>query len=203
MIEGSLDIVFSETHNWYNFFSRKISLEKIYYLCLEALISSVKYIVHSEKPVFKLYVLKGIRTSIIKYAAKITKKSYRQIYETMGYYFRNYINKQFPGDIPKIIEEEPQKPTRINFQKQKDIYEVNYIKDLSNAEFMKDYRHALANMDYTFEKVMEMSYDIDGNEGLSNNEISDYLGINSKQVSYIRKEALKKLSKDKNLIKYL
>lgn len=121
----------------------------------------------------------------------------------MGYYFRNYINKQFPGDIPKIIEEEPQKPTRINFQKQKDIYEVDYIKDLSNAEFMKDYRHALANMDYTLEKVMAMSYDIDGNEGLSNNEISDYLGINSKQVSYIRKKALKKLSKDKNLIKYL
>ena len=66
VVEGSLDIVFEETRYWYKFFKEKIEIERLYYICLEALINSTKYMIHCEKPVFKLYVLKSIKRNVIK-----------------------------------------------------------------------------------------------------------------------------------------
>ena len=81
VIEGSLHIVFDSTREWYKFFDGKLSMERIYYVCLESLINSVKYMVHCEKPVFELYVLKSIERNMIKHMARWKRITYREAYK--------------------------------------------------------------------------------------------------------------------------
>lgn len=210
VIEGSMHIVFSSTRQLYEFFDGKLSMEDIYYVCLEALINSTKYILHCEKPVFELYVLKSIEKNIIKHVAKIEKITYREAYKVIKAYFANsdcdYSLKTHSQELRLSLDngvgEVLEKPSKIFYRLKNDSYDVDYIKGISSTEFMSEYVNALDDLDDITRMVMQMSFDIEGNRGLTNTEIDDYLGIKPKKVSDIRKKAIKILRKDKRLIKY-
>lgn len=202
VIEGSLDIVFDSTREWYKFFDGKISVERIYYVCLEALMNSTKYMLHCEKPVFELYVLKSIERNIIKHVARWEHITYREAYEIINNYFvdRDYVLEQHDKELELSLDyddkEELEKPARIFYRLKNDSYDVDYIKNISSDEFVKDYISSLDNLDAVARMVMQMSFDIEGNRGLTNAEIADYLGIESTKVSNIRRKAIKTLRKD-------
>lgn len=208
VIEGSLHIVFDSTREWYKFFDGKLSMERIYYVCLEALMNSVKYMLHCEKPVFELYVLKSIERNIIKYVARWEHITYREAYEIINNYFVNsdYVLEQHGKELKLSLDyddkEELEKPAKIFYRLKNDSYDVDYIKSISSDEFMKDYISSLDNLDDIARMVMQMSFDIEGNRGLTNSEIADYLGIESTKVSNIRKKAIKTLRKDIKLSTY-
>ena len=208
VIEGSLHLVFNSTKYWYNFFDGKISMERIYYVCLEALMNSVKYMLHCEKPVFELYVLKSIERNIIKYVARWEHITYREAYEIFNNYFFgiDYVLEQHSKELELSLDyddkEELEKPAKIFYRLKNDSYDVDYIKNISSDEFMKDYINALDDLDDVERIVMQLSFDIEGNRGFTNAEIADYLGINSKKVSNIRKRAIKALQKDIRLNAY-
>lgn len=210
VVEGCLWIVFEKTREWYNFFEEKISIEKIYYICLEALMNSVKYLVHVEKPIFRFYVSKSIERNMIKYVARYMHITYRELYEEI-YYIRKY---EFFDDLEELIKkleilfdyerkEAPEKPSKIFYRLKDEYFDFDYIKNISSSEFIRDYEIALENLDDVAKMVMQLSFDKDGNRGLTNNEIADYLGMDSKQISNIRKRAINKLKKDVKLNSYL
>ena len=208
VIEGTLYIVFDSTREWYKFFDGKVSMERIYYVCLEALMNSVKYMLHCEKTVFELYVLKSIERNIIKYVARWEHITYREAYEIINNYFvdRDYVLEQYGKELELSLDyddkEELEKPAKIFYRLKNDSYDVDYIKNISSDEFMKDYISSLDNLDDIARMVMQMSFDIEGNRGLTNAEIADYLGIESTKVSNIRKKAIKTLRKDIKLNTY-
>lgn len=208
VVEGSLYIVFSETRQWYNFFNGKLSMERIYYVCLEALISSAKYLLHCEKPVFELYVIKSIKRNMIKYIAKCLYITYKEAYKIIDEYFSysiyglEYDNKKIKQLFNLDNKEEVQKPSEIYYQIKNNSYDVDYIKNISSDEFMKDYNSSLNELDYIEKMVMQLTFDKKGNRGLTNKEIAEYLGIEEKNISNIRKKAIKTLKKDLKLNTY-
>jgi len=203
VVEGSLDIVFEETRYWYKFFEEKIEIEILYYICLEALINSTKYMIHCEKPVFKLYVLKSIKRNVIKYIAKWEHKSYREVYTIVNNYhvsLYDILGQLKPSEKTKLNfncdnNEEPEKPTKIFYRTRNNAYNVDYIKNISAIEFMKDYNESLEELDEVAKLVMQLSFDKDGNPGLTYNEIADYLGIEINNVANAKKRAIRKLRK--------
>lgn len=213
VVEGSLEIVFNSTRYWYEFFKEKISIERLYYVCLEGLMNSVKYMLHCEKPVFKLYVLKSIERNIIKHVAKWEHISYRDVYRIIKnhnqlYIYDDFVEKIKPYGHLKLNfnydnNEELQKPSKIFYQIRNDSYEVDYTKDISSAEFMKEYSNILEKLDETAKLVMQLSFDINGNHGLTYAEIADYLGIEINKVANAKKRAIRTLKKDLKLKKYL
>lgn len=208
VVEGSLHIVFDSTREWYKFFDGKLSMERIYYVCLEALMNSVKYMLHCEKPVFELYVLKSIERNIIKYVARWEHITYREAYEIINNYFvdRDYVLEQYGKELKLSLDyddkEELEKPAKIFYRLKNDSYDVDYIKSISSDEFIKDYISSLDNLDDIARMVMQMSFDIEGNRGLTNAEIADYLGIESRKISNIRRKAIKTLRKDIKINRY-
>lgn len=210
VVEGSLYLVFDETRYWYNFFEGKLSLEKIYYICLEALMNSVKYIVHCEKPVFGFYVSKSIERNIIKYVAQYLHITYREVYEMVHYkyeYGAYSSSKQLNKDLNLLFntetKEEVEKPSQIYYRLRNECYGTNYIKTISSNEFMVDYNMALENLNDVEKIVMQLSFDINGYRGLTNAEIADYLGTDKDKISIIRRRAIKVLRKNAKLNTYL
>lgn len=210
VIEGCLHIVFDATREWYNFFEGKLSMETIYYICLESIMNSVKYVMHCEKPVFRFYVLKSIEKNIIKYVARYIHITYQEVYE-LTHYSHEYgidhslkkLDKNLKSLFDRIEKEEPEKPSKIYYRLKNDYYNTNYIKNISSNEFMIDYNMALEKLDDIAKMVMQLSFDANGYRGLSNREIADYLGIDVKKISTIRRRAMKVLRKDKKLRTYL
>ena len=205
VVEGCLYMVFDSTRDWYNFFNKKISLEKIYYVCLEALMTAVKYAVHCEKSVFRLYVDRSIERNIIKYVSRWEKITYREAYRLIkgtGYDDYDFLDGKKVELSFDYNKETPERPTKIYNRLRNEYYDVNYIKNISSVEFMKTYNEALDNLDEVSRMVMQFSFDIEGNKGFSCQEIAEYLGFNSKKVSNIRRKAIKTLRKDKNILSY-
>ena len=194
VVEGSLYIVFDATRKWYEFLKEKVSLEDIYYICLLSLINSVKYLVHNEKPYFKYYVEKSIRKNIIKYLARINHISYNEMY--------NLIDLNKIDDIDLLEFEESMNPSRLFYLTKDESYDVDYIKNVSSLEFMDDYKESLENLDDTAKMIMMMSFDNNGNRGLTINEISDYLGFSSNTVRNVRRKSVKLLRKNKVFLYY-
>jgi len=209
VVEGSLHIVFDSTREWYKFFDGKLPMESIYYICLEALMNSTKYMLHCEKPVFKLYVLKSIERNIIKYVAKWEHITYREAYKIINnnYFDIDYVFGQCSGKTELSFDynnkEEIEKPSKIFYRLKNNSYDVDYIKNISSEEFMRDYIHSLDNLDDVARMVMQLSFDIEGNPGFTNSEIADYLGIEINKVSDIKRKAIKTLRKDIKLNAYL
>lgn len=204
VVEGCLYMVFDETHGWYNFFNGVLSLETIYYICLDALMNSVKYMVHCEKPFFELYVSRSIERNIIKYVSKSIHISYRDAYD-MIHWRSNFGRDSIVTKLSLSCEitENLEKPSKIFYQLKDVYYEINYIKNISSDEFMTDYNIALGNLDDIARVVMQLSFDRYGYRGLTNAEIADYLGIDAKRISNIRRRAIKTLRKDPKLNMYL
>lgn len=208
VIEGSLNIVFDSTRQWHQFFQERISMEKIYYICLESLMSSVKYMMHDEKRTFRLYVLKGIEINIIRYISKWEKIPYQEAYRII-----NNLNEQgeflFEQDRLQELsladkkEEIIEKPSKIFYRLKNEKIDIDYIKKISKDEFLVDYYLALDTMDEDEKNIMQMSYTSNGERGLTYAEISEYLGIDTKTVSNIKKRAIRKLRKSKQLTRYL
>ncbi len=213
VIEGSLYIVFDETRNWYNFFDKKLSMEIIYYICLEALMNSTKYIVHCEKPVFGLYVSKSIERSMIKYIARYMHITYREAHGIIDYRYKTYKvithklgHSDFKNQFHKSLEllfnsdnEQLEKPSQIYYRLRNEGYQISYIKNISSNEFMILYKNALQKLDDTARLVMQLSFDENGYRGLTNVEIANYLGLDTMKISEIRKKAIKILKKDLRL----
>ncbi|MBR1376917.1 MAG: sigma-70 family RNA polymerase sigma factor [Bacilli bacterium] len=207
VIEGCLGVVFDETRNWYNFFNGKIPMEKIYYVCLEALMNAVKYNTHNEKPTFKFYIEKCIERNIIKYVARWEHISYREAYriifdipECEMDVFSIKKGKELSFDYDK---EEVEPPSKIFYRMKDESYDVDYIKDISSNEFMYDYKEALNNLDDEAKNVMGLLFDASGNTVLTYNEISEYLGVNPDKISKIKKKAIKKLRENEKLKSYI
>ncbi len=205
VVEGCLDMVFDSTREWYDFFNGNLSMEKIYYVCLEALMNSVKYAVHCEKPIFRLYISKSITRNIIKHIAKWEHLSYREVYEIVF----NIINDDAFFFEKKNISchyeniEESQKPSKIFHHLRNETDEFNYVNQVSSNEFMKDYNQVLSTLDDDSRMIMQLSFDQNGYRGLTSREIADYLGIDCERVSNIRRKAIKTLRKDPVLQGYL
>lgn len=199
VIEGSLYIVFDSTREWYNFFEGKISMEKLYYICLESLFNSVKYMTHCEDPVFELYVLKSIERSMIKYVSNKLHISYRRAYEII----KNINDEERHIPFYYEIKEEPEKPSKIFYSLRNEHFNIDYIKDISSEEFLVDYIKALEMLDEDERIVMQLSYDIYGCRGLTIKEIANYLGIKNSKVSSVKRRAIKKLSANEKLNSYI
>lgn len=211
VVEGSLYLVFDATRGWYNFFNGKLSMEQIYYICLEALMNSVKYMLHCEKPVFHSYVDKSIERNMIKHVAKYMHITYREAYEEIHYNLLDYedvnsrqkFNENLSFAFYNKNVEEPEKPSKIYYQLRNEYYDMNYIKNISSTEFMEDYQLALEKLDEDARKVMQFTFDSYGHRGLTNAEIADYLGIDSTKISTIRRRGMRALRKDYQLKRYL
>ncbi len=199
-------MVFNATREWYQFFNEKISQEKLYYVCLEALIKCVKYVIHCEDPVFELYVYKCIERNVIKNIAKWEHLSYRDVYT----YVHNIDSKydvygnevkelNFRYDDRKI----PESPATISYIKRNDQYIEDYIKDVSSKQFMYDYRNALDKLSEIERTVMQLSCDINGFRGLTYNEISEYLGLSKNDIANAKRRAIGKLRNNNKLNKYI
>ena len=100
-----MNIVFDATRNWYDFFDRKISQERLYYICLEALINCTKYVLHCEDPVFSLYVYKSIERNVIKNVANWEHLSYREVYAYVVYKKDSDEKYYFLEDEIKLLQE--------------------------------------------------------------------------------------------------
>ena len=87
IIEGCMDLVFDETQDWYNFFNGDISMERIYYACLETLLKCVKYCVHYDtKACFRNYVIISINNNMIDRIASwehMKRRNAREIIEKL------------------------------------------------------------------------------------------------------------------------
>lgn len=207
VIEGTLYIVFDSTREWHKFFDGKVSMERIYYVCLEALINSVKYMLHCEKPVFELYVIKSIERNIIKHIAKWEHITYRKAYEIIkGFIDIDYLlgnnDKKIDLEFNYDNKEELEKPSKIYYRTRNEAYNADYTKNVSSNNFLKDYIEALHYLEEDEKMIMQLSFDKEGNLGLTNNEISDYLGIEPNEIESIRRKAIKTLRKNKTLNSY-
>lgn len=208
VIEGCMNIVFDATRKWYDFFDKKISQERLYYVGLEALINCTKYVLHCEEPVFSEYVYKSIERNVIKNVANWEHLSYRDIYAYVKNHKDNCKYDDYGNEIKQLhfeyeTSEIPIKPSEILYIKRKDLYDVDYIKDISKEEFMRDYKKATKGLDDIEKAIISLSYDIDGYPGLTYNEIADYYDLDKKNVGNIKKKALRKLRKNARLNEYI
>lgn len=200
VVEGCLNMVFQATREWYNFFARKISIERIYYICLESLINTVKYTLHPGKKVFRFYVMRNIEKNIIQFIARRERISYREAYQKINSLNNNdnLLSNARKLELSSDSDmEEPRKITEILYLLRNESYSVDYIRNISSDEFMRDYYCSLNYLDEPERIVMQLSFDINGNRAFTSKEIGDYLGIESKKVSNIRKRAYKALRKNR------
>lgn len=214
VIEGSLFIVFDSTRYWYNYLKGRLSLETIYYLCLDALMECAKYMLHNEKTSFRFYVNKIIDRNIIKYISRKMHISYKEAYTKTNYGNFNTMSYVLDGKSPlkefnEMLnnfpeeKEEPEKPSKIFYRLKDKQYDVNYTENILYTQFMKDYYAALDRLDYISRQIMLLSFDSDGYRGFTSKEIGDFLGIDSRKVSTIRSKTLKKLRKNEKIKQYL
>ena len=206
VVEGCLHLVFQSTREWYSFFDGKISIERIYYICLESLMNTVKYTLHPEKKVFRFYVMRNIEKNIIQFIARREHITYKEAYRIINNLdcdgnplWRSDRKSELSSDCEN---EEPKKMSEILYLLRKTSYSVDYIKNVSSEEFMRDYYSALDSLDELERIVMGLSFDNSGNRAFSSKDIGDYLGINAKKVSNIRRRAIKTLRKNELFNKY-
>ena len=67
---------------------------------------------------------------------------------------------------------------------------------------MQDYLEALGDLEEDEERIMRLSYDNNGNPGLTYTEISDFYGFEKPKVSSLKRKARKKLRSDERINKY-
>ncbi len=206
IIEGCMYMVFNATRQWYHYFNEKISQEKLYYLCLEALMNCVKYVIHCEDPVFELYVSKCIERNVIKNIARWEHLSYREVYT----YVHNTCSKfdAYGNEVKELSfsyddNEIPESPVTILYMKRNDQYIEDYVSGISSKQFICDYNDALEKLSRIERKVMQLLYDINGFQVLTYNEISEYLGLSKSEITNAKRRAIRKLKNNEKLNNYL
>ena len=199
VVEGCMDVVFEDTRYWYEDLDRKISMEKLYNICIDSLIKSAKYCMHySTKPCFRAYVNKSIKNNISEHIAKWEHITVREADKRIK---RHDIFKE---DILKLDydKEIPTKQSYIYEMIKNDSYDVDYTKRLIQEEFMSEYDEILEELPYLEKMVMRLSYDDNGENGLTTNQISDYIGVEPKEVKNAKRRVITKLRKDNRFNKY-
>ena len=203
IIEGCMDVVFSETRYWYKFFNEKISIEKLYYVCLYSLFETVKYCVHhSTKPCFRAYVKKSIAKSITKNIARWEHITYRHAYYLINHLgnIESYYNPDYETELKLDYEhEEPYSPSFIYEHIKNDSYDVDYISKISSNEFIAAYQKALEELTPDEKKVMELLYDLNGYNDLTVKQVGEFLIVEAELIEKLKKSAIKKLGKNNTL----
>lgn len=219
VVEGCMDIVFDSTREWYDYFKGNIPMENLYYVCLNTLISSARHCIHYyTKTCFRSYVLEGIRKNMIKFVSRLEHIPYRNAYAMMNGYYKYYneiedriedswcaiepgYKKEFEYDN-NFDKEVPTKASYIYEMIKNDSYEVDFIKKQSTDEFLAVYDEIIEELPYIEKMTMRLFYNYEGSEGLTINEISDYLGIESNEVINAKRRVLRKLKKDERIKKF-
>lgn len=210
VVEGTLDVVFDSTRYWYEKLNKSIPMEKIYNLSIDSLMNAAKYCIHfSTKMCFRSYAYEFIRRNMISLVARKERISYKNAYCIIYNRFTKYYEEEnrllynvyeLSYDYTKEI---PYKPSSIYEMIRKEIYEENYIKNISSEEFIKDYNYAIKGLDNLEEMLIKLLYDKNGLNGLTFKEISEYLGIHTNKVYNIKKKVIRKLNKNARFYKYI
>ena len=199
VVEGCMDVVFENTRFWYEVFDEKLSMEELYNICIDSLIKSAKYCMHySTKPCFRSYVNKSIKNNISEHIAKWEHITVREADRRINNYFiykEKILKIHFDREIPT-------KQSHIYEMIKNDSYDVDYTKRLSQEEFMNEYEKILEELPYIEKMVMRLSYDDNGDKGLTIDEISDYTGVEPKEVRNTKRRVLNRLRKDERFNKY-
>ena len=211
VVEGSLDIVFNSARAWHDAYE-KLSLEDLYYEALEGLFTATKLCVHYvTKNSFRAYAEFYIRMQITKYIAKKEHLSYRNVYCIYSHCFdewnihseenrATYSIQEFSFDYDK---ETPYKPSCIYEMIEQEYATVpDYTRGPSLEEFRRDYSEALHKLAHDEFMVMSLSYDEDGNPGLTYAEIGEFLGIEAAKVKSIKRRAKHQLAKLPEIKRY-
>ena len=210
VVEGSMDVVFKAVREWCAEYE-EFPVEDLYYAALEGLFSAAKYCLHYEtKNSFRAYAESCIFRQIIKCIAKKEHISYRNAYCIISGGFEGcseyteenkakYSVHEFSFDYDK---EEVYKPTSIHYMIKDTPYSIDYTKEASSEEFMQDYLEALDNLEEDEARVMRLSYDKNGNPGLTYTEISNFYGFEKQKVNSLKRKARKKLMSDERINKY-
>ena len=136
----------------------------------------------------------------------ISQRTYDKVVLSKQYIERKYNFKSHKiNEINNLIEKlnlHKVEKERIN-QIRKEIYEENYIKNISSEEFIKDYNYAIKGLDSLEEMLIKLLYDKNGLNGLTFKEISEYLGIPTNKVYNIKKKVIRKMNKNARFYKYI
>lgn len=193
VVEGTLYIVFESTRIWYDLLNKKVSLEVLYYLSLDGLISTTKYLLHPKKPLFKYYAERNIRRNILKYVARINHISYNEAYEM-------FVSSNL--DVETKEKEELLKPSKLFYQTKDILFIEEYDKIISSEQFMIEYNNIINSLDSLDKDVMHLVFDSYGNRCMSFKEIADYLGIEENRVSNIKRKVMRKLKRNIKICEY-
>ena len=212
IVEGCMDLVFDETRGYYQQLDKKVSMEEIYYLCLESLISAVKYCIHyTTKDCFRSYAASFMRRNIVNYMAKKEGISYKNAYcitfklfnpDLSIYGDENmelYDVREFSYDYDR---ETPYKPSAIYNMTKDESYDIDYTKDISSEEFMNTYNKAISELDDIDKKIMGLVYDKDGESVLTHAEIADILGVDVNKLINTKRKVKNRLRNDYRFNKY-
>ncbi len=209
VVEGTLDVVFDSTRCWYEMLNKSIPMEEIYNLSIDSLMNAAKYCIHfSTKMCFRSYAYEFIKRNMISLVARKERISYKNAYCIIYNKFTKYYEEEnrllynvyeLSYDYTKEIS---YKPSSIYEMIRKEIYEENYIKNISSGEFMKDYNNSINNLDNMEKMVIELLYDKDGFKGLTYKEASDYLGIPINDISNLKRKVIRKLKNNSKFNKY-
>lgn len=210
VVEGSMDVVFKLVKIWHNSYE-KLSLEDLYYVALEGLFAAAKYCLHyTTKDSFRAYASSCIEKQIISYIAKKEHITYRNAYCIAFGCFNDWDTHAEENKAKYSIrdfsfkhnKEIPCNPSCISEMLKDKNYQVDYTGEVSSEEFMKDYKKALQELPEDEFSVMRLSYDNDGNPGLTANEISKILGMNESKIYSLKRRAKKALNSDQRFNKY-
>ena len=210
VVEGSLDIVFKSVRACHDMYE-KLPIEDLYYAALEGLFAAAKYCLHyTTKNCFRAYAKSFIRIQITKYIAKKEHITYRNAYCIESHAFdewniyaeenkAKYDVQSFSFDYDKEI---PYKPSHIYEMIKEEYIEPDYTKKVSSEEFMADYTKSLQALSNDEDLVMSLSYDTNGNKGLTSGEISNILGVSKSKILRLKRSAIKKLRTSHIINKY-
>lgn len=205
VVEGCMDVVFNNTRDYYEEFKGNVSMEKLYYLCLETLLNCAKKCVHfTTKPCFRYYVSESIRKRITSYMARLEHISYHNSYciiKHENYYLKPDEIQEFKFDYkPKM--EEPYRPCDIyELLKNKEYY-PNYIEKISSDEFMQEYIQSLDKFTDQEKRIMSLLYDRFGDKLLTIKEISEKLDMDINTVKNTTDKIKRKLKNNTKFRKY-
>ncbi len=177
IITGTMDVVFDLTREWYNKLDGRISIESIYYVCLEALMDAVYFCGQITTATFRDYLRNEINLAMDVFLADYDEEN-----------DDNLSISTKPGTINHMLAKEP--------------YYEDFIGNVSSNQFMSDYYTAVNQLPSYERDVMRLSYDSEGKLGLTATEISEYLGIDKDKVTFTKKRALNKLSNNHVLREY-
>lgn len=209
VVEGCMDVVFNMVRRYYRIFGTRISMEDLYYSCLESLNNSAKYCLHYvTKDCFRAYAIKGMRMQIVSYIARRERITWRNanylvtMLETgnkkdyFDYYYVGYTEELKLERRSIVAELRPRES--VNYLLRNRSYVVDYVREITLKELSTDCLDVLDSLtsleEYVLRKRFEQQY--------TEKEIAELLHIDIGEVREIKKRALHKLRNSHVFDKY-